>query len=236
MSEAVMEYSSEKKCPVCGKKFDVPWPHQWAFKRRKPNSSNYYFYCSWKCIRELEKKGEDKHMGAKKILTEAQENTAIAMAIKGEDPRPYLEECGMKDGQSAWSHIRVKLRDNNPELFEKLPKVLGHKKRGPKNAETAEAEPAQDFQEATDEFLKECEEITLKVKADRPKITRPVSCDGFEFGAAKSTETGFRYEYSAEYDLFSVKAKGDELTMSLENMRALIRELPKAAAVLGVEL
>lgn len=236
MSEA-LEFACEKLCPVCGKKFPVLRPHMWAYKERKPNSSNYRFFCSWKCLRADEKRKEqDKHMGAKKILTEAQENTAIAMAIKGEDPRPYLEECGMKDGQHAWGNIRIRLRDNDPELFDKLPKVLGHKKRGPKKAETAEAEPAQDFQEATDDFLKECEEITLKVKADRPKITRPVNYDGFEFGAAKSTETGFRYEYSAEYDLFSVKAKGDELTMSLEDMRALIRELPKAAAVLGVEL
>ena len=223
MSEALMEYSSEKKCPVCGKKFDVLWPHQWAFKRRKPNSSNYYFYCSWKCIRELEKKGEDKHMGAKKILTEAQENTAIAMAIKGEDPRPYLEECGMKDGQHAWGNIRIRLRDNDPELFEKLPKVLGHKKRGPKKADG----PKQEAPKAQ----------AVEVHIPAPKITAPLVYDGMKVKAV-SGEFGTYYldDHGDEQYLDYSNKAGDELNMTVSQWRMFWNEFRRAAQILGVNL
>ena len=38
------------KCPVCGKRFDVLWPNQWAYKRGNK------FICSWGCIRKYDRK------------------------------------------------------------------------------------------------------------------------------------------------------------------------------------
>ena len=221
------------KCPACKKEHDVLWPDLWAYKRR--NGSNVFYYCSWKCLRTLDKKGEVKHMGAKRLLTEEQEKHAIWLAISGEDPRPYLAECGTKDPQQAWNRLRNNLKASDPETFEKLPKVIGHKKRKKKEPEKTAGDAMEDMQKAADEFFGACEDMGLKLDGE-PKICKPVNYDGFEFGAAISTETGFRYEWSQEYNWFCIKANGDEMTLCLEDLRKLMRELPKAAQVLGVEL
>ena len=116
-----------KKCPVCKKKFFVMYPGIWGYKRgSKPN---FTYYCSWKCLRASEKsaEGEQKNMGQKKILTEEQENHAVWLAISGEDPRPYLAECGVKNPQQRWSGIRTNLKISDPETYAKLPRVIGHK-------------------------------------------------------------------------------------------------------------
>jgi hypothetical protein len=41
-----------QNCPVCGKGFEILWPHLWAYKR------NGQFLCSWGCLRESERKGD----------------------------------------------------------------------------------------------------------------------------------------------------------------------------------
>ena len=37
-------------CPVCGKCFDVLWPHLWRYKR------NHSYICSWTCLRLIDSK------------------------------------------------------------------------------------------------------------------------------------------------------------------------------------
>ena len=43
-----------KKCPVCGKEFDVLWPELWGYRE------NGKFICTWKCLRQLRKEAEEK--------------------------------------------------------------------------------------------------------------------------------------------------------------------------------
>ena len=43
-----------KKCPVCGKEFDVLWPDLWAYRE------NGRFICTWKCLRQLRKEADEK--------------------------------------------------------------------------------------------------------------------------------------------------------------------------------
>lgn len=50
----------KEKCPVCGKGFWCDYPHLWAYKREK------LFLCSWKCIREYDRK-EAEEMAYRKI-------------------------------------------------------------------------------------------------------------------------------------------------------------------------
>ena len=180
------------KCPVCKKEFDVLWPNLWAYKTEKGR-----YYCSWKCLRAKERKGEEKHMGVKKLLTDEQKSHAVWLAISGEDPRPYLEECGSKNPQVTWSMIRTALKETDPETFAKLPRVIGHKKR-PNTIETPEgvifngkqyepmeapataAEAMEGMKAAADEFFSKCEEMgfrldkepepTVYTMADPPKV------------------------------------------------------------------
>ena len=53
-------------CPVCGKAFDVLWPHLWRYKRGQ------LFICSWKCLRLFDEKGsKDMYTKLKKDGTPA---------------------------------------------------------------------------------------------------------------------------------------------------------------------
>ena len=118
------------RCPACKKEYDVLWPDLWAYKRRNHSAgSNYQYYCSWKCLRTLDQKGEEKHMGSRRLLTEEQKNHAVWLAISGEDPRPYLAECGSKNATAAWSAIRTAVKEKDPETYAKLPRNIGHKRR-----------------------------------------------------------------------------------------------------------
>lgn len=49
-----------KKCRVCGKTFDVLWPEMWRYKRG--TDAKYTYFCSWKCLREHDRKAEEKKM------------------------------------------------------------------------------------------------------------------------------------------------------------------------------
>ena len=43
-----------KKCPVCGKEFDVLWPDLWRYREGSA------YICTWKCLRQLRKEAEEK--------------------------------------------------------------------------------------------------------------------------------------------------------------------------------
>lgn len=193
-----------KKCPVCKKKFFVMYPGLWGYKRgSKPN---FTYYCSWKCLRASEKsaEGEQKNMGQKKILTEEQENHAVWLAISGEDPRPYLAECGVKNPQQRWSGIRTNLKISDPETYAKLPRVIGHK-QVPKKVtfngkeyekmpvETPEGEftigdAMKGMQDAANEFFGACEEMGLTLDKE-PEVTDFVQEVATEENVTEQPET-----------------------------------------------
>ena len=227
------------KCPVCKKHFDVLWPHLWAYKTEKGR-----YYCSWKCLRASEKKGEPKHMGNKKLLSADQCNHAVQLAINGHDPRPYLEECGSKNPQVAWSQIRTALKESNPETYAKLPRVIGHKRR-PK-IETPEhgsipmppvdvqpataAEAMEGMKAAADEFFSKCEEMGLKLDKE-PAPT--------EFEMAKKitglmVEIGdFHYYPRTEYVDWTPVGHTEIVSLNTDEWKQVIRDLPEVLRELG---
>ena len=223
------------KCPVCKKQFDVLWPHMWAYKAEKGR-----YYCSWKCLRASERKGEEKHMGAKRLLTEEQESHAISLAINRQDPRPYLAECGFKDPQQAWNRIRNNVKSSDPDTFAKLPKVIGHKRR-PK-IETPEgtlADAMAGMKDAADTFFGKCKDMGLKIETpEAPKVTQPVNYDGM---TVREVEGLFgRYRRSdvngATYIDVEIQDGCDTLSYTVDQWRNFRKEHDRAAAILGVEL
>ena len=62
-------------CPVCGKGFDVLWPHLWRYRR-----GNSYL-CSWKCLRlaDNERKKEAEMDKQKRVRLSAE---VMAKAVK----------------------------------------------------------------------------------------------------------------------------------------------------------
>ena len=236
-----------KTCPVCGKEFGVLYPGLWGYKRGK-KVGNFTYYCSWKCLRTLDKKGEDKHMGAKRLLTEEQEDKAVKMAIAGMDPRPYLAECGSKNPNSTWSAVRQRVNEKDPERAAKLPRVIGHKVRSqkaaiPETVETPEepkatlADAMKGMQDAANEFFGACEDMGLTLKNAKENAT-PVAYDGMtvrevegKFGRYRRTDAngGTYVDFESEDGL-------DVWSLTVEQWNQFREEQEKAFAILGVIL
>lgn len=50
-------------CPICRKQFRVDQPASWQYVKNKRRGHNKYtriYFCSWKCVREFEKRGLKK--------------------------------------------------------------------------------------------------------------------------------------------------------------------------------
>lgn len=99
-------------CPVCGKGFEILWPHLWAYK-----IGNTY-YCTWKCLQQKRKgannmsKGRDRMQIALKV---------IELIRIQKDPIEYLTEIGYGNPGQAYSDIREMLKKTRPDLFAQLP-------------------------------------------------------------------------------------------------------------------
>lgn len=228
-----------ENCPVCGKAFDVQYPHLWRYKRSKT------FLCSYGCMRALDdKRGENRDMA----LTQEQRQQVISMLLKGENPNEYIRGCGIKNPNCTLWNMKKYLQKNDPETFRK---VMDAKK-----PEVSLADAMAGMQDAADKFFGACEDMGLKVEpptvkldgairietpeknnvevVERPRITKPVNYDGFEMSVIRSTNTGARYEFAE--DCLFVKVGMDEFVLKPSDWRKLIDEIPKAAAVLGVEV
>lgn len=126
------EIAITKKCPVCGKQFVILYPHLWAYKRGAGKNGGTRYFCSWKCIRELDKEGERK-CGNVRICTDENEREAVKIFLEGGDHFGYLKGLGIKNPAMKWYDIRSKLKETDPELYQKTG-------RKPKTVETPEGE------------------------------------------------------------------------------------------------
>ena len=221
MTEAA-ELLSQKRCPVCGKEFTVLWPHQWAYKR---GISKTIYFCSWKCLRADEKKGEKK-MGAPRIVSEEQEKEAVRIALEGGDPLKYLEECGSNIPPQKWYQIKQKIKDTDPETYAKLPKRIPRKDAVKKPVETPEGEYAAG--KAALELQTQSYDIEAIMKEQEilSKLTTT---------AVKHADLGEFY-YDRKFTSIDWRtAEGDEISMAPALWKQMIEELPVIMRQLGVE-
>ena len=106
----------KEKCPVCGKGFWIEWPTLWGYKRGNR------FICSWKCIREYDR----KEAGKMKTLTDDEKRAAAEMALKGENPLQYMKGLGVTNVTTGWNTVRNWARGHlNQDEYEKLPERFG---------------------------------------------------------------------------------------------------------------
>lgn len=133
---------STKKCPVCGKTFDILYCDIWAYKDQKYGSQGFRYYCSYKCKREFERKYErpQKELTAtspeilapnlrrKPANSEDLITGALAEIKAGRDPAKWLEERGY-DHWKKWYCLRDWAKKHRPDLLEQMPRSLGKKAR-----------------------------------------------------------------------------------------------------------
>lgn len=139
------EYEIEVKCKNCGKPIAVLAPSRWGYKKRNRNSSWDYF-CTWKCLREDEKKHEKKQKAAeeeKKTAAYRDREDEIRRLIRvvkdGKDPYEHLKGEGYANPKDTMRRLRLQAKDEYPELYTEMV-ALGlkdmRKGNGKKGAQT----------------------------------------------------------------------------------------------------
>ncbi len=133
---------STKRCPECGKKFDIVWCDIWAYKNQKSGISGYRYFCSWKCLRA----DEMKHAKPPKQLVYEEEPTRktlkqhrqpmnsedviekVLQAIEeGDSPIEVLQSMGYEHWKK-WYNLKKWAEKNKPELRKRMPESLSEKK------------------------------------------------------------------------------------------------------------
>lgn len=236
-------------CPICGTRRVIYWPEHWVYRRGET------YYCSEDCMRVDEtkdmklikmiarvrarsKKGVQNMNGR---ITAEQKAKAIEMAIRGESPLAYLKQIGMKNPSSTWQYIKSTLKKTNPKKYAEIPEK-------PAKVETPEGGivgpvtmKANDICRAIDGTPDAGPDMSAKLPADEglPEVEKngfglPAYIDGFEI-VGISGEFG-TYRASAEHKYFEFVPFGGDLCMTPGDWQEQIKELNRAAKVLGVKL
>ena len=221
------------KCPNCHKDFTILYPQMWAYKR------NSEYFCSWKCLRAVEKENEGvkEVSGKTKVPVEAKQN-AIQAAIDGKDPYEYLRPY-TSNPKAMWTYIKTMVKQKDPELYAQLPDLRDRKKPKQEEPKQTLADAVTGMKEAADEFFGACEEMGVKTDPpEEPKICQPIVYDDMTireveglFGRYRRSDVG-----DAVYIDLEFTDCCDVISNTVGQWRSFIDELNKAAKILGVEI
>lgn len=205
-------------CPVCGKGFYVLYPDLWRFKRK-----NQYL-CSWKCIRQFDRKEEEKvneRVVTKRTRMSRDDMAEAVRMYKEGDPglNQYLTDHGIT--QIAKWKKNAKARYGAPQ-----PPTLGDAMAGMKDA--------------ADKFFKELEVMGLDIADEDSRTKIPENAipvpPPIEYKVTGiSTAVGdFQYFKKAGYIDWTTLT-GETVSMSLEEWNELMKIWPFVLKVLEVE-
>ena len=223
-----------KKCPQCGERFDILWPHLWRYRIGQKA------LCSWSCYRAFESE-EENDMGK---ITDEQRNKAIEIALDGGDPKPFLKKCGSIAPDKLWYYIKMQLKKKQPEVYEQLAKG-----RREKPVEVPENVPAVKFEDVKKAIMEipqikvdgplrvETPEGKTLAKIDVPKMT-PVA-PPFEYRITGiSTAVGdFQYYKKQGYlDWTPIGSCNDTVSMKVEEWKEFTKIFPLVQKALEVNI
>lgn len=240
-----------KTCAQCGREFGVSYPDQWAYKT---GTAKKRFFCSWSCLRQSETEGKINMTK----LTLDDKNYAVKIALDGGNPLEYIRMCGVKNAAESWMRIKDDLRLKDPETWEKLPKRLPRVNKeeavplpevvpeemvkpvvidtpdGPKEITT------ESISKMTQEEVSQANAAMMKQLIERKKemdAGKPMLYSGFVVTAVEGEYGRYFHDKTSIGDYIDYESKdGDELSMTIDQWRAFLKELHHAAAVLGVKL
>ena len=200
-----------------------------------------------------------KTMSKNLLLTPEVKAKAVQIAIDGGDPREYLaKEVGLKKPDSAWWKIRSEIKDDDPEVYEKLPVRLpnaGWKNNNAVFQKSAPKKPEKETPKKTGPDGKEYEKLELEAGknyelnvaetpekkrildgVDMTKVTAPVNFGGYEVTAVRDAELGEFY-FDRKYNTIDWQTPdGDEISMGPVGWRNLARQIPEVLGILGVKV
>ena len=147
-------------------------------------------------------------------FTKEQRAEAIRIALEGGNPKEYLRSIGSTSPDNLWYYMKGQLRKNDPETYEQLAKVTGAKK-------PAEKAPVLKVDGA------------LQIQTMAPEKVTVQPDDGFRICGVRGQLGSWHFEGKV-MDYSGIN--GDELYMPVEDWKLFLKELRKAAAMLGVDL
>ena len=199
-------------------------------------------------------KGVDKV--SKHKLTREQKEKAVEIAIQGGDPLEYLKKCGAKNPSAAWWYIKKTLAEKNPKLLEQIPEKPGtvldenglavpapEKPEGGPKVEIAEKLPPEAAAEvpekehvvvAPHDDIESAANYLKRAEKDFHIIDKPLNYDGFKVTAIDG-EFG-QYRMDGDKIGFQNQAKIMYFSMHKEDLGAFIKELTRAAQIMGVQI
>ena len=211
-------------CPICGKAFDVLWPHLWRYKRER------FYLCSWKCVRLYDGKGKEerpvKETSEKKRVRMNPDDMAEAVRMfKTGDSglEQYLTEHGITN-VSKWKS-NAKVRFGKPGITPATLKV-----DGPLRIETPEAKQVE---------VVETPALTMAPVPEPIKnINIPFIATTMEYKTTGiSTPIGdWQYFRKQGYLDWTPLDGNGPVSMNLEEWKELQKLFPEVLKVLGVKL
>ena len=240
-------------CPVCGRVKCIHWPEHWIYRR----GSTYY--CGEQCLtvdlvrdtklmNEVKKRRKDHSMTK---ITLEQKKKAVEIAVSGGNPLEYLKKCGSKKPDGLWYTIKENLKKVDPETYAKIPDFRGKTRTAKEPKTYGDAMVA--MKEATDNFFSQCEDMGLVLGKDATPKTisggewermetpeapkrAPLVYGGYTVCCIESKTFGRFYWDRDHNHLDWTTAEGEEVSFTPTGWKTFLEELPKVAAILGVEL
>lgn len=198
-------------CPVCGKGFDILWPHLWRYKR-----GNSYL-CSWKCLRLTDKTSERKKeeevykKPAKRVRMKPDDmETALNLFRSGDSS---LDQFLKDHGITHVAKWKANAKARHPE------QVAEVKVDGPLRIRTEEPEKIEVIPQGPILFPNKCIATTMEYKTTG--ISTPIG--------------DWQYIKKAGY-LDWTTLTGETVSMSLEEWKDLMKLFPEVLKVLEVRL
>ena len=134
--------STKKKCPMCGKKFEIMWCDLWAYKTQRYGGGGYKYYCSWHCLRAEERRHEkpkrpitleeaNRMPGVRRTPANSRDLVEKVLDIIDEDGpaagAEYLESLGYSQWKK-WYNLKVWAEKHDPDLRERMPDKLSDRR------------------------------------------------------------------------------------------------------------
>ena len=180
------------------------------------------------------RKNPSKGVRSMTKLTLDHKKKAVSIMLNGGDPLDYLRRLGISNAAGCWYNIKKKLKEVDPDLYERLQKrAPGTRGAGKQKKED---NPVKKTEPKETEKKEEQKTEVVSVAPDLPKkITKPLMHSGL-------TACGWRGEFGSyirdekqdflDADLY----EGDLISMKIEDWKRFLKELYDAAALLGVDL
>lgn len=188
---------------------------------------------------------------SKHKMTREQKEKAVELALSGGDYLAHLKECGAKNPSAAWWYIKKTLAKSNPKLLAEVMKKTGEVEtvKAPENpkggpiVEIAEKLPPEAVAEVPEkeyvvvephDDIEGAVNYLKKAEKDSHIIDKPLNYDGFKVTAIDG-EFG-QYRMDGDKIGFQNQAKIMYFSMHKEDLGAFIKELTRAAQILGVQV